>query len=67
TKVNGAYAEFMLWLKLGEGGEGGILRLDADPVRYWTFTTAPKEREEREALARQLGYQRAVRRLAGVE
>ncbi len=62
------YSEAQVWLRRGEGGEGGVVRVIADPVRYWLFTTHPVERERREAQARKEGsIMRAVYKLAGGE
>lgn len=62
------YSEAIVWMRYGEGGEGGVIRVLADPIRYWLFTTHPAEREKRRELAQRLGSTlRAVIQLAEEE
>lgn len=62
------FAEVLALLRKEEGWEGGVLRIYADPFRYWTFTTVKEERDRREALAKKTGSViRAIKQLAGVK
>lgn len=59
------FSKVLVWTRYGEGGEGGVVRVLADPVRYWTFTTHPLEREQRRSLAQKLGSTlKAIQELA---
>lgn len=59
------YTEAIAWMRYGEGGEGGVIRILADPVRYWLFTTHPAEREMRQKTAQAEGSTlKAVLKLA---
>ena len=55
VRAHRRYTEVITWMRYGEGGEGGVLRVLADPVRYWVFTTHHAEREKRRQLAQTLG------------
>lgn len=68
TRALRRYSETLVWTRYGEGGEGGVVRVLADPVRYWTFTTHPMEREKRRELAKALGSTlKAIQKLAAEE
>lgn len=64
VRVQRRFTEALTWARYGEQGEGGVIRVLADPVRYWLFTTHPLEREKRRQLAKELGSTlRAVQKL----
>lgn len=63
---NGRNALF--WLKGATMEEGDIVRIEVDPLSYWTFTTRADEARRRNELAKQLGsFHEALRVLAGYQ
>jgi len=67
-RQRGKFGEYLVWLKKGEGGEGGVVRLEVDPMRYWTFTTHSTDRERRKRYTERFGsFRTAVMKLAEEE
>lgn len=65
VRERGKFAEYLVWLKKGEGGTGGVVRLEVAPESYWTFTTHPADKARRERYVKRLGsFQQAVLSLA---
>jgi len=58
----------LLWIKGTTGEEGDIIKVEVDPLSYWTFTTRAAEARKRNELAEKLGsFHAALRVLAGQE
>lgn len=58
----------LFWLKAVSGEIGDVLKVEVDPLSYWTFTTRADEARRRNELAEKLGsFHAALRVLAGYE